>query len=136
MFVVIDANRKEMKADEILDLLKITCSIDEIEELSDFCAILKQFIEENGRIPSLPNDLDQLLKKSSVLCAEDLVYLIENCTKFVLIESPIDNNSFDFKPLRQDQNILKEFKFAAILSAEIQKIVTRKYLPEVKTINV
>lgn len=133
MFVVVDVNRKEMNKDELLELLSKVCSIDEIEELSTFCVILKQFIEEHGRIPLLPKDLDHFIRKSSVLCADDLFYLIENCTKFVLLENKFDN-SLDSG--RNDQNILKEFKFAAILAAEIQKIITRKYLPDQKAINI
>ena len=124
-----------MSAEELLNLLKITCSLKEKEALNDFCIILKQFVEENGRIPLLPNDLEQFLKRSN-LHADDLVYLLENCARFIILESSISDDIFDLNSLREDGNILNEFKFAAILAAEIQKIITRKYLPELKTINI
>ena len=135
LFLVIDANRKEMNVEDLRNLLKIIYSLKENKDLKDFCWILNQFIEENDRIVSLPHDLEYFLKRSS-LNIDVLIYLIENCTKFVLLEGEIDETILDLESIQSNQNILNEFKFAAILAEEIQKLITRKYLPEVKTITI
>ena len=133
--LVIDANRSDMNLEELSILLNVAVDLKENDILMNFCFILKQFIEEKDRIPLLPNDLEYFLKQSK-LHANDLIYLLENCSKIVILESLICDNAFDFTSTRDDQNSLNEFKFAAILAAEIQKIITRKYLPSVNTIKI
>ena len=124
-----------MNLEELSILLNVAVDLKENDILMNFCFILKQFIEEKDRIPLLPNDLEYFLKQSK-LHANDLIYLLENCSKIVILESLICDNAFDFTSTRDDQNSLNEFKFAAILAAEIQKIITRKYLPSVNTIKI
>ena len=124
-----------MNLEELSILLNVAVDLKENDIIMNFCLILKQFIEEKDRIPLLPNDLEYFLKQSK-LHANDLIYLLENCSKIVILESLICDNAFDFTSTRDDQNSLNEFKFAAILAAEIQKIITRKYLPSVNTIKI
>ena len=124
-----------MSIDELTNFLETTCTLEENNDLKKFCLILKQFLNENGRIPSIPNDLEYFLKKAQ-LNIDILAYLTENCTRFVLLESVMDENTLDLESIENSCDLLNEFKFAAILAAEIQKIVTRKYIPSVKTIKI
>lgn len=123
-----------MKTEELMEFLHLSCSIEQNKDLLLFSKILIKFIEDNRRIPHLPNDLNYLLSNNLSLDIEDFAYLLENCTKFVHLESEM--NYYSNEPISNARNILKEFKISSILAAEIQKIITRKYLPEVKVIKI
>lgn len=90
------------------------------------------------RIPLLPQDKDHF----NYFHIDDLIYLIENCTKFTVITSTepeehakyTDKDCIDCSIDSSSSTILDEFKYSAILAAEIQKIITRKYLPSTRVI--
>ena len=126
---------KEMGIDELKNFLETTFTLEENNDLKNFCLILKEFLNENERMPSIPNDLEYFLKRSK-LNVDILAYLTENCTRFVLLESVMDENTLDLESIQNNCDLLNQFKFAAILTAEIQKIVTRKHIPSVKTIKI
>jgi hypothetical protein len=122
MFIVIDANRKDLTIEELKDLLA-DISATQNKTLERFCIELREFIVNFNKIPSLPRDKVHF-KDFSI---DDLIYLIESCKKFSVIDSPEPEEKDSF--VVDSSNILDEFKFSAILAAEIQKIITRKYLP-------
>lgn len=128
MFLVIDADRKDLTIEELKNLLS-DVSVTQNKTLERFCIVLRRFIVNYNKIPSLPRDQVHF-KDFSI---DDLIYLIESCTKFSVIDSaePEEQDSF----LVDSSSILDEFKYSAILAAEIQKIITRKYLPSTEMIN-
>lgn len=133
--LVIDANRKDLTIEELKDLLS-DISVIQNKTLERFCIALREFIVNYGRIPLLPRDQEHF----NDFQIDDLIYLIGNCTKFTVISSPEpeeqekDNDYIDNSSI--SSTILDEFKYSAILAAEIQKIITRKYLPSKQVINI
>ena len=115
-------NRKDLNIEELKNLL-FDISVTRNKTLETFCIKLREFIINFERIPCLPDDQ----KHFNDLNIDDLIYLIENCKKFTVI----DNSSSEIKleNCNDSSSILDEFKYSAILAAEIQKIITRKYLP-------
>lgn len=101
-------------------------SVTRNQRLETFCIKLRDFIIKNERIPHLPDDQDYF----NDLDIDDVIYLIENCTKFTVI----DNSESEIELESCSSSILDEFKYSAILAIEIQKIITRKYLP-IKILN-
>lgn len=122
MFLVIDSNRQDLSIEELKCLLYDT-SATQNKTLEDFCVKLREFIVNFERIPHLPNDQ----KYFDRFDMDDLIYLIENCRKFKEIESLEPEE--EISTTNSSKSIFDEFKVSAILAAEIQKIITRKYLP-------
>lgn len=112
-----------MNLNELLYLSTDLSLTEPNSELANFCSRLKKFIEDTGRFPSLPTDLSYFSSE------EDDVYLIRNCKKFVALEND-QNNNFVLPESSDSFTILDELKSAALLAAEIQKIITRKHVPE------
>lgn len=91
--------------------------------LYQFIKYLQEFIDENNRLPALPQDFEHFEN----FPMDHLTYLIENCRKFRIINHCPDSNAVESEC---DSGVLAEFKAASLLAAEIQKIITRKYTPE------
>lgn len=121
LYLVIDAGQKNLSIKELEDLLSvITDNVTQNKTLELFCCRLRKFIQEFERIPRLPEDRTYF----DTIYFDDLMYLIDNCRKITIVES-FEPDEFETGP----SSIFDEFKNSAILAAEIQKIITRKYLP-------
>ena len=112
--------------------------MNDLECITSFCRNLLDFIIANDRLPSSINDYNLFN-----LDFDDVVYLIDNCKKFTLIESKISDERSEMADcpdflastssasynLNTTSRLLNEFKAASLLSIEIQKIITRRFVP-------
>lgn len=114
---------KDLDIEGVKRVLKSCKHYDNFNFLDQFTDLLKLFIERNNRLPVLPQDSDHFKD----FPMDHLTYLMESCRKFRFVKNPPNSNDIDAEC---DSDFLAEFKAAALLAAEIQKIITRKYIPE------
>ena len=125
---------KDLSLKELLEVTKLASSLPrETRFVTNFCKELNNFLSIINRFPSLPMDFEFFNKYN--MDPENLIYMIENCRKFTLIQlSNDDNDNDDFQDssfnTRCNHSILDEFMTSALLAVEIQKLITRKHIPE------
>lgn len=119
--LVIDGTFKDITLVELKALLSL--AIDK-STIQSFLLLLDDFISMHNRFPSIPLDLDSF---KCNMGTDEVAYLLENCKKFCLIESfiSVDDTFFD----DYNHSKLDKFQASAILAVEIQKIITRKFIP-------
>lgn len=99
-----------------------------------FCKQLSNFIEKESRFPPiLPKDSQHFTD----ILEDDLIYFIEHCPRFCLLESKksscrsVYNDAYSI-----NCNFVNLYMAAGYLASEIQKLISRKYLPETRHVKI
>lgn len=124
---------KDLSLKELVEITRLTSSLPkETRSVINFCKELNNFFNNTNRFPVLPVDFEFFDKLN--MDSQDLIYMIENCRKFRLIQQSNDNDNGDFYDssfnIQYNHSILDEFMTSALLAVEIQKLITRKHIPE------
>lgn len=129
---------KDLSLKELEEITKSTSSLtQETRAIINFCEELNNFLSNTNRFPILPKDFEWFDKLN--MDSEDLIYLIDNCRKFRLIQQSNDKDHDDefidsTSNIQYNHSIMDEFMTSALLAVEIQKLITRKHIPELSEI--